>query len=76
MKARPTAGVDPRVCVIPHGWWQGCKALGASDYPNDMSNVNVLTSSKYYNNEYMTPGLRSTLVRITKKQDPTVKEGE
>ena len=76
MKARPTVGVDPRVCVIPHGWWQGCKALGAEDYPDDMSNVNVLTSSKYYSDEYMTPGLRSTLVRVVKKADPTRKEGE
>lgn len=76
MKARPTVGLDPRICVIPHGWWQGCKALDKEDYPNDMCNANVLTSSKYYSNEYMTPGLRSTLVRIVKKANPSSKEGD
>ncbi len=31
---------------------------------------------KYYSNEYMTPGLRSTLVRIVKKANPSSKEGD
>ena len=41
-----------------------------------MCNANVLNSSKYYSNEYMTPGLRSTLVRIVKKANPSSKEGD
>lgn len=69
MKARPTDGLDPRVCVIPHGWWQGCKAVGADAYPDDMCNVNVLTGSRVYSDDFMTPGLRSTLCRIVKKKD-------
>ncbi|WP_172135084.1 molybdopterin-dependent oxidoreductase [Adlercreutzia sp. ZJ473] len=68
MKARPTDGVDPRVCVIPHGWWQGCAAIGAEAYPDDMCNVNVITGARTYNDEFMTPGLRSTLCRIVKKE--------
>ena len=69
MKARPSDGVDPRVCVIPHGWWQACPALGLPGYPDGMSNANTLTSDRSYNDEFMTPGLRSTLCRIVKKGD-------
>lgn len=71
MKARPSDGVDPRVCVIPHGWWQACPALGLPGYPDGSSNANTLTSDRAYNDEFLTPGLRSTLCRIVKK-----KEGE
>lgn len=69
MKARPTDGLDPRVCVIPHGWWQGCEKLGLPGYPDGMSNANTLTSDRVYNDEFLTPGLRSTLCRIVKKKD-------
>ncbi len=68
MKARPSDGLDPRVCVIPHGWWQGCKELNLSDYPDDMCNANVITGSRAYSDDFMTPGLRSTLCRIVKKE--------
>ena len=68
MKARPTDGLDPRVCVIPHGWWQSCEKLGLPGYPDGMSNANMLTSDRVYNDEFMTPGLRSTLCRIVKKK--------
>ena len=68
MKARPTDGLDPRVCVIPHGWWQGCAKLGLPGYPDGMSNANTLTSDRVYNDEFLTPGLRSTLCRIVKKK--------
>ena len=71
MKARPSDGIDPRVCVIPHGWWQACPALGLPGYPDGSSNANTLTSDRAYNDEFLTPGLRSTLCRIVKK-----KEGE
>ena len=59
---------DPRVCVIPHGWWQGCAKLGLPGYPDGMSNANTLTSDRVYNDEFLTPGLRSTLCRIVKKK--------
>ncbi|MDO5042907.1 MAG: molybdopterin-dependent oxidoreductase [Slackia sp.] len=68
MKARPTDGLDPRVCYVPHGWWQGCEKLGLPGYPDDCANANVLTTDQAYNDEYMTPGLRSTMVRIVKKE--------
>lgn len=68
MKARPSDGIDPRVCMIPHGWWQGCKALNKPGYPDGMSNANMLTGDRVYNDEFMTPGLRSTLCRIVKKE--------
>lgn len=68
MKARPSDGLDPRVCVIPHGWWQGCKELGLPDYPDGMCNANTLTGDRAYNDEFLTPGLRSTLCRIVKKE--------
>ncbi len=48
-------GVDPRVCVIPHGWWQACPALGLPGYPDGTSNANTLTSDRSYNDEFMTP---------------------
>lgn len=68
MKARPSDGLDPRVCVIPHGWWQGCKDLGLPGYPDGMCNANTLTGDRAYNDEFLTPGLRSTLCRIVKKE--------
>ena len=68
MKARPSDGIDPRVCVIPHGWWQACPALDLPGYPDGMSNANTITSDRVYNDEYLTPGLRSTLCRIVKKK--------
>ena len=71
MKARPSDGVDPRVCFIPHGWWQACPSLGLPGYPDGSANANTLTSDRAYNEEYLTPGMRSTLCRIVKK-----KEGE
>ena len=68
MKARPSDGIDQRVCVIPHGWWQACPALDLPGYPDGMSNANTITSDRVYNDEYLTPGLRSTLCRIVKKK--------
>lgn len=69
MRARPSDGIDPRVCSIPHGWWQGCKKLGLDGYPDGISNANTLTSDRAYNDEFITPGLRSTLCRIVKRSD-------
>lgn len=67
MKARPSDGVDPRVCFIPHGWWQACPSLGLPGYPDGCANANTLTSDRAYNEEFLTPGMRSTLCRIAKK---------
>ncbi|MBQ9932142.1 MAG: molybdopterin-dependent oxidoreductase [Firmicutes bacterium] len=67
MKAKPSDGIHENVCVIPHGWWQACPELGLAGYPDGIANANTLTSDQYYNDEYMTPGLRSTMVKIYKK---------
>lgn len=68
MKARPSDGVHERVCVIPHGWWQACPELGLPGYPNGSANANTITGDRVYNDEYLTPGLRSTMCRIVKKK--------
>lgn len=67
MKARPSDGLHERVCVIPHGWWQACPELNLPGYPDDCANVNVITGDRVYNDEYFTPGLRSTMCKIYKK---------
>lgn len=67
MKARPTDGLHERVVVLPHGWWQGCPALNLPGYPDDCANANVITGDKAYNNEFMTPNMRSVLCKIYKK---------
>jgi anaerobic selenocysteine-containing dehydrogenase len=57
MKAKPS-----------DGWWQACPELGLPGYPNGSANANTITSDRVYNDEYLTPGLRSTMCRIVKKK--------
>ncbi|MDE8703280.1 molybdopterin-dependent oxidoreductase [Adlercreutzia equolifaciens] len=68
MRAHVTAGVHPRVIIAPHGWWQGCKELGLPDYPDNSSNINCLISDQKYDPDLATPGMRSSLCKITKIQ--------
>jgi len=64
MKAKPTNGIHPKVVSATHGWWQGCPELGLPGYPDDMSNVNVLSDNKKYDPVTSGPGMRSQLCRI------------
>jgi len=68
MKAKLTHGIHPRVVSATHGWWQGCPELGLPGYPDDMSNVNVLSDNKKYDPVTSGPGMRSQLCRISAVQ--------
>jgi len=70
MKAKPTNGIHPRVVSATHGWWQGCPELGLPDYPNDMSNANVLTDNKHCDPVTSGPGVRSQLCKVYKVEEP------
>lgn len=67
MQCKISAGLHPRVICIPHGWWQGCKALNLPDYPNDSANVNVLVGNKAVSKDFGSPAMRAFLCRIKKK---------
>jgi anaerobic selenocysteine-containing dehydrogenase len=44
-RARLNEGIDPRVVVGEHGWWQACAALGAPGYDPfgpDGANINLI----------------------------------
>lgn len=67
MKARPIDGCDPRVCFMPHGWWQGCPELGLEEYRDGVANPNTIINNDDYNDEFCAPGMRSFMCRIVKK---------
>lgn len=66
MRAHVTNAVHPKVIIAPHGWWQGCKALGLPDYPDNSANINCLISDKKYDPDLATPGMRSSLCKVTR----------
>lgn len=66
MRAHLTEGVHPKVIIAPHGWWQGCPELGLPDYKNNSANINCLISDQKYDPDLATPGMRSSLCKITK----------
>ncbi len=66
MFARLTNGVHPKVVSAPHGWWQACEELNLPEYPNHISNINVIMNRHEYNPEFGMPNLRSRPVKIYK----------
>jgi anaerobic selenocysteine-containing dehydrogenase len=69
MYAHLTEGVHPRVIIAPHGWWQGCPELGLPDYKDNEANINCLISSEHYDIDLASPGMRSSLCKVTKAQE-------
>lgn len=59
-------GVHPNVISAPHGWWAGCKELGLPDFPNHISNINVVIDRTTFGPEYGCPEMRAKPVRIYK----------
>ena len=58
MKARPVMA-STRGCASPARLVAGVSALERRGIPTDSSNANTLTSDRAYNDEFLTPGLRS-----------------
>ena len=66
-RARLNAGLDPRVAVGEHGFWQGCAELGASGYDpfgSTSASYNMLIGTAVRDPVSGTPALRSYLCEI------------
>jgi anaerobic selenocysteine-containing dehydrogenase len=72
MFANVTNGVHPSVIAAPHGWWAGCKEIGLPDFPNHISNINIIMDRTEYSKEFGTPALRSRPVKIYKATESKI----
>jgi len=66
-RARLNAGLDPRVAVGEHGFWQGCAELGAPGYDpfgSTSASYNMLIGTAVRDPVSGTPALRSYLCEI------------
>jgi len=73
VKAEIYPGIRPDTIMILHGWWQGCRELGARDYPlaDGGANVNTMYSvdpQKAYD-PLVTAMASQTLVQVEKFEE-------
>ncbi len=70
VKAQHYPGIRPDTVMLLHGWWQGCRELGMTDYPllDGGANVNIMYSvdrRKAYD-PLVTAMASQTLVQVRK----------
>ena len=63
-RAYVSPGVDPRVILAEHGWWQGCKELKLESYDNDISNINCCVGSEDFGKVLGTPTMRGIQCKV------------
>jgi len=63
-RAHVSLGVDPRVVLAEHGWWQDCKELKLDGYENDSANINCCVGSEDFGKVIGTPTMRGILCKV------------
>lgn len=70
MQARVTAGMQPGVVSLSHGWWQGCTELGLPGYGWDGANANILIAGEEHDPALGVPATRSQLCKVYPAEAP------